>query len=200
MSDQSQFPDPPSEPAPSWGAPPPPAFPPPPAPAAPPPPAFGEQPPAAPTYGAPTYGAPAPGAPAPGAPGGQSWGSPGYGTPPQDQASGFPPPPQQYQPPPAPYQQYGAAAPGVGPNPFDSRATPILVLGILSIVICGLLGPVAWIMGRNLKSEAETAGWPEPGTAKAGRIIGMVASILMIAVIVFYVVVFVILAAGSATS
>src|SRR5262245_41781377 len=29
------------------------------------------------------------------------------------------------------------------------RGTLILVLGILSLVICGLLGPFAWVMGNN---------------------------------------------------
>src|SRR5690242_11171194 len=29
------------------------------------------------------------------------------------------------------------------------RGTLILVLGILSIVTCGFLGPIAWIMGSN---------------------------------------------------
>ena len=35
------------------------------------------------------------------------------------------------------------------PYPEQSQATTILILGILSIVCCGLLGIAAWIMGNN---------------------------------------------------
>ena len=31
----------------------------------------------------------------------------------------------------------------------DSQATTILVLGILSLVVCQILGPIAWVMGNN---------------------------------------------------
>jgi hypothetical protein len=53
------------------------------------------------------------------------------------------------------------------------------VLGILGLVVCGPLGVVAFVMGRNLKAEAEAAGYPEPGNAKAGRICGLIASIIL---------------------
>ena len=84
-------------------------------------------------------------------------------------------------------------------NPFDSRGTNVMIIGILSFVICQLLGPVAWIMGRNLKRDAEMANYPEPGTGKAGRILGMVGTILMVVAIVFFVVIF-IAGASSSTS
>jgi hypothetical protein len=53
------------------------------------------------------------------------------------------------------------------------------VLGILGLVVCGPLGTVAFVMGRNLKAEAEAAGYPEPGNAKAGRICGLIATIIL---------------------
>jgi hypothetical protein len=34
-------------------------------------------------------------------------------------------------------------------------------------------------MGRNLKAEAEAAGYPEPGNAKAGRICGLIATVIL---------------------
>ncbi len=40
-------------------------------------------------------------------------------------------------------------------NGSSSNATLILVLGILSLVCCGLLGPVAWIMGNNALREID---------------------------------------------
>jgi hypothetical protein len=54
-----------------------------------------------------------------------------------------------------------------------------LVLGILGLVVCGPLGVVAFVMGRNLKAESEAAGYPEPGNAKAGRICGLIATIIL---------------------
>lgn len=60
------------------------------------------------------------------------------------------------------------------------RATVILVLGILSIVICFICGIVAWVMG-NADLKAMNAGTMDPsgrGMTQAGRIIGIVGTIL----------------------
>jgi len=46
-------------------------------------------------------------------------------------------------------------------NQRSSNATMILVLGILSLICCGLLGPVAWIMGNNILRYID-AGWGNP--------------------------------------
>jgi hypothetical protein len=72
--------------------------------------------------------------------------------------------------------------------PPQQRATngsTILVLGILSLVICGLLGPVAWIMGNNALKELNYEGVDQSdrGLVVAGRICGIVATALMIAAI-----------------
>src|SRR5438105_13643672 len=61
-----------------------------------------------------------------------------------------------------------------------SRGTLILVLGILSIVLCGFLGPVAWIMGSNDLKEIR-AGRMDPegeGTTNGGRICGIIGTFL----------------------
>src|SRR6476469_7714489 len=84
------------------------------------------------------------------------------------------------------YAPYGYAPYGYV-NPYDSRATPVLVMGILGLVLCGFLGIAAWIVGRNLKAEAEAAGYPEPGSCKAGRICGMVSVGLMVVGLAFFV-------------
>jgi hypothetical protein len=62
------------------------------------------------------------------------------------------------------------------------RGTLILALGILGLVVCGPLGIAAWIMGSNdLKEMA--AGTMDPsgrGNTQAGKICGIIATILMI--------------------
>ncbi len=63
-----------------------------------------------------------------------------------------------------------------------ATATLILVLGILSLVCCNLLGPVAWSMGNNALREID-AGIGNPidrGLVVAGRILGIIATVLMI--------------------
>ncbi len=62
------------------------------------------------------------------------------------------------------------------------RATLILVLGILGLVICGPCGIAAWIMGNNDLKEMD-AGTMDPsgrGQTQAGKICGIIASIFMI--------------------
>ena len=65
--------------------------------------------------------------------------------------------------------------------PESSQATTILVLGILGLVICGVLAPIAWIMGKN-ELEAIDSGRRPPqqrGTANAGRILGIIGTVLL---------------------
>jgi hypothetical protein len=68
------------------------------------------------------------------------------------------------------------------PYPEPSQATTVLVLGILSIVVCQILGPFAWVMG-NREIEAIDAGRRPPdnrGTANAGRILGIVGTVFLV--------------------
>jgi hypothetical protein len=69
------------------------------------------------------------------------------------------------------------------------RGSTILTLGILSLVICGpILGPIAWVMGSTDLAEMRQ-GRMDPdgeGTTNAGRICGMIASILSIVLIAFW--------------
>lgn len=65
--------------------------------------------------------------------------------------------------------------------PEQSQATTILVLGILGIICCGPLGIVAWVMGNNELAAIE-AGRRTPenrSTANAGRIMGIVGTVLL---------------------
>lgn len=70
--------------------------------------------------------------------------------------------------------------PSSTPYPEQSQATTILILGILSIVCCGLVGIAAWIMGNNeLRAIDEGRRPPENrGTANAGRICGIIGLVL----------------------
>lgn len=77
--------------------------------------------------------------------------------------------------------------PPMAPYPEQSQAATALVLGILSIVLCQLLGPVAWKLGSDeIRAIAEARRSPEGlGLAQAGRICGIVGSCLLGLVILF---------------
>jgi len=63
----------------------------------------------------------------------------------------------------------------------DSQATTVLVLGILSLVLCQILGPFAWVMG-NKELAGIDAGRRAPenrGTAQAGKILGIISTVLL---------------------
>jgi hypothetical protein len=76
-----------------------------------------------------------------------------YTPPSPDQPGGYGPPGGGYG------QQPGYGPPaGYGGGTTDHpQGTTILVLGILSLVICQLLGPVAWIMGNNAIKEIDAS-------------------------------------------
>ena len=107
-----------------------------------------------------------------------------------------PPPPNIYAPAHG-VPQYGYAAPTA---PFDSRAKSVMWLGIVSLIlsfVCGLgmlLGPVAWIMGHMVRRDAREAGWPEPSENRAGRICGIIATILLMLTVATIVVIIAIFA------
>jgi hypothetical protein len=65
--------------------------------------------------------------------------------------------------------------------PDHPRATVALVLGILSLVLCQVLGPVAWVIGGNTLKEIDASGGGVGGRgqASAGRILGIIATALL---------------------
>jgi hypothetical protein len=73
--------------------------------------------------------------------------------------------------------QFGTAPGGLEPH----RGTLILVLGILSLVLCGFFtGIPAWIMGKSDLAKIQ-AGHMDPegvGPTKAGMICGMICCII----------------------
>lgn len=101
----------------------------------------------------------------------------------------YPPPAQTPNWQPQPGQQPGY--PGVYTEQVNG--TTILVLGIVAFFCFGIvLGPIAWIMGNNALAAID-AGRADPsqrGTVVAGRICGMIATILSAIWIVTYAVLF----------
>jgi hypothetical protein len=85
------------------------------------------------------------------------------------------------------------------------RGTMILVFGILGLIVCFPFGIVAWVMG-NTDLKAMDAGTMDPegrGTTQAGKIIGIVTTILTVLSIIigiFFFAVALILAAVASSS
>ena len=85
---------------------------------------------------------------------------------------------------------HGTASGGLEPH----RGTLILVLGILSLVLCGFFtGIPAWIMGKGDLAKIKD-GMMDPegdGTTKAGMICGMICCIITavsLAIVLFIVI------------
>jgi hypothetical protein len=74
--------------------------------------------------------------------------------------------------------------------PESSQATAALVLGIVGLILCGgLLSPIAWYIGAT-EVRAINEGRRDPGglqTANAGRILGIIGTVLVGLGILFFV-------------
>jgi hypothetical protein len=91
---------------------------------------------------------------------------------------------QQSQQQPAEQQpQYPAYAPQapVQYAPDHPKATTSLVLGILGLVVCGIIAPFAWVMGKRTVSEIDASGGRlgGRGAAQAGYILGLIGTVLL---------------------
>ena len=129
-------------------------------------PPYGQQPP----YGEqPAYGEPGTQPPY-----GQPYGQPPYGQPPYGQPT--------YGQPSAGAPQY-PQQPGypVAHAPDHPRATTCLVLGILGVVLCQVIAPFAWQMGKRTVSEidASQGRLGGRGSAQAGYVLGIVGTVLL---------------------
>jgi len=84
------------------------------------------------------------------------------------------------------------------------RASTILVLGILSIVICAVCGPIAWVMA-NKDMIKMNSGLMDPSgleQTKAGKICGIIGTVLLILGVIFaiiYAIVAVVIIGAAAT-
>ena len=160
-----------------------------------------ETPPPPPSGGDPNQ--PPPTTPYPQQPAPQGW-QPGW-QPSWQPTTGGPPAGQNaYGQAPNPQVPYGAPQlPAYGSlAPDHPKATMVLVLGILGIVLCGLIAPFAWVMGNQVIREIDASGGAIGGrsNANAGRICGIVGTILIGVGVVFMVALLAIGLAGAASA
>ena len=89
-------------------------------------------------------------------------------------------PPGQYpyqQGAPGPYGPPGGPAPaGYYAPPRHPNANTALILGIVGLLLCQLVSPFAWLMGRKALTEIEAAPgqFSGAGEAKAGWVCGII--------------------------
>jgi hypothetical protein len=98
-------------------------------------------------------------------------------------------PPPGYGPPTG-YRPYGQPGSGpFGPATEHPQGTTILVLGILSLVVCQIMGPIAWVLGAKAQQEIDLdpARYTNRGNVVAGKILGIVASVLLIVSVVVWI-------------
>jgi hypothetical protein len=65
--------------------------------------------------------------------------------------------------------------------PDHPRATTVLVLGLLGVVLCQVLGPFAWAMGKKALNEIDASGGRigGRGQVQAGYVLGIVGTVLL---------------------
>jgi len=66
--------------------------------------------------------------------------------------------------------------------PNDSQATLSLVLGIISVLCCPILGPVALFIGNSSRQRVQASGGTlgGGGLATAGLILGIIGTIFLV--------------------
>lgn len=122
--------------------------------------------------------------------------------------------PEHYSPPSAVEEKPVLAAPPYDAPPYAAPPLPvigqhyapapvngtlILVFGILSIVICGILGPVAWIMGNSALRILDTPGIDQMqrGTVVAGRICGIIGTVFLMLGVLYFALIIVLGVSGA---
>jgi hypothetical protein len=104
-----------------------------------------------------------------------------YGQPPSGQYGQYG---QHGQPPhgqPA-YGQPPYGQPPTGYAPDHPKATTALVLGILGLVVCGVIAPFAWRIGRRTLDEIDGSHGQlgGRGTAQAGYVLGIIGTVVLL--------------------
>jgi len=66
--------------------------------------------------------------------------------------------------------------------PDHPKATTALVLGILGMVVCGVLAPFAWWIGKRTLNEIDGSHGQlgGRGTAQAGYVLGIIGTVLLL--------------------
>jgi len=101
---------------------------------------------------------------------------------------------------------YGQPSYGQAPvryAPDHPKATTALVLGILGVVLCQIIAPFAWSIGKKSLNEIDASNgmMGGRGSAQAGYVLGIVGTILLIVGVLFFVVwiIFVVTIFGTST-
>lgn len=65
---------------------------------------------------------------------------------------------------------------------YATRSSSVLVLGILSLVLCHVIGPIAWSMGTEELRRIDAGQAPDlaRGSVVAGRVCGIIGTSLLI--------------------
>lgn len=119
------------------------------------------------------------------------------GAPPYIDPSRTPPPAQSWPQAAATDDPFAAPPPANEPGRRNAEgAIPALILGIVGLVFCPLVAPFAWFLGRKAERlvDASNGTLSGRGEATAGKILGIVACVLMIVGIVLLIV---LIAVGS---
>jgi hypothetical protein len=99
----------------------------------------------------------------------------------------------------APSPAFGAT-PGHGDIHDHPQGTTVLVLGILGLVVCQVLSPIAWVMGQRVRREMDAhpeVTWTNRGSVTAGWVCGIIGSVLLAMAVVSIVIIVVIVAANA---
>lgn len=119
---------------------------------------------------------------------------------------------QAQQPPQPPYPPHPGGYPPPYPQapiqyaPDHPRATTSLVLGILGVVLCQVLGPFAWVVGKRTLDEIDASQGQVGGrgAAQAGYVLGIVGTVMLglaLVVLLLYVIFAIaVIGGGIATS
>lgn len=90
------------------------------------------------------------------------------------------------------YQGYAGGRPTA---PDNGTVTTVFILGLLGLFFA-ITAPIAWIMGSAEKKRVESLGYAEPGLNAAGRIMGIIVTVICL--VVFGLIFFLILMASAA--
>lgn len=71
---------------------------------------------------------------------------------------------------------------GVTPQSASSQAITALVVGILGVICCGLLAPIAWYLGSQEQKAIREGRSPAAGQglAQAAVILGIIGTVLLV--------------------
>lgn len=90
-------------------------------------------------------------------------------------------------PPPRPANSWAPArAPVLGPVEKHRNSTAVFILGLLGMLLCFVLAPIAWIMGSNARGEIQRSQGrlESDGLLTAGWIMGIIGTVLIGAIVI----------------